>query len=66
MKIGYARVSTRDQNLDMQVIALEKDGCERICQEIVSGAKSDRLVLDSLLAQLRPGQVMVGRLWYQS
>ena len=30
MKIGYARVSTREQNLDMQIIALENAGCEKI------------------------------------
>lgn len=33
MKIGYARVSTREQNLDMQVMALEEAGCERIYEE---------------------------------
>lgn len=39
MKIGHARVSTREQNLNMQVIALEEAGCERIYEEIVSGVK---------------------------
>lgn len=39
MKIGYARVSTREQNLDMQVIALENAGCEKIYEEKVSGVK---------------------------
>lgn len=38
MKIGYARVSTREQNLDMQVFALEDAGCEKIYEEVVSGA----------------------------
>ncbi len=37
MKIGYARVSTRDQNLDMQVSALTDAGCEKIYSEKVSG-----------------------------
>src|SRR4029078_4577485 len=59
MKIGYARVSTREQNLDMQVIALEDAGCKKIHEEIVSGAKSDRPVLDIVLNQLRDGDVLV-------
>ncbi|MCP4459133.1 MAG: recombinase family protein, partial [Gammaproteobacteria bacterium] len=42
MKIGYARVSTREQNLTMQVMALEEAGCDRIYEEVVSGAKADR------------------------
>ena len=59
MKIGYARVSTREQNLDMQVIALEDAGCEKIYEEVVSGAKADRPVLNNLLKQLRAGDVLV-------
>ena len=59
MKIGYARVSTREQNLDMQVIALENAGCEKIYEEIVSGVKADRPVLNNLLKQLRPGDTLV-------
>ncbi len=42
MKIGYARVSTKDQVLDLQIDALEKDGCELIFKETASGAKTDR------------------------
>ena len=34
MKIGYARISTREQNLDMQVMALEDAGCEKIYEEV--------------------------------
>lgn len=59
MKIGYARVSTREQNLDMQVIALEEAGCERIYEETVSGAKAERPILMNLIKQLRPGDVLI-------
>jgi DNA invertase Pin-like site-specific DNA recombinase len=59
MKMGYARVSTREQNLDMQVIALEEAGCERIYEETVSGVKVDRPILNNLIHQLRPGDVLV-------
>ena len=47
MKISYARVSTREQNLDMQVIALEEAGCERIYEEIVIGVKAERPILNN-------------------
>ena len=59
MKIGYARVSTREQSLTMQVIALEEAGCEKIYEEVISGAKADRPILESLIKQLRPGDVLV-------
>ena len=59
IKVGYARISTREQNLNMQVIALEEAGCERIYEEITSGAKSDRPILNNLLNQLRDGDVLV-------
>jgi len=59
MKIGYARVSTREQNLDLQIIALENAGCEKIYEEIVSGAKTERPILNNLLKQLRPGDTLV-------
>ena len=42
MKIGYARVNTREQNLDMQVFALEDACCEKIYEEVTSGSKADR------------------------
>jgi DNA invertase Pin-like site-specific DNA recombinase len=58
MKIGYARVSTREQNLDMQVMALEKAGCEKIYEEVVSGAKTDRPILHGVIKQLREGDIL--------
>ena len=59
MKIGYARVSTKDQNLDLQIDALKKAGCERIYEEVISGAKSDRPILNDLLANLRENDVLI-------
>ncbi|EAC8291420.1 transposon DNA-invertase, partial [Listeria monocytogenes] len=49
MKIGYARVSTGLQNLDLQIDSLEKDGCEKIFQDHISGAKSKRPGLDAAI-----------------
>ena len=59
LKIGYARVSTRDQNLDLQVDALKRAGCERIFQDVASGAKTARPALDEMLGLLRAGDVLV-------
>lgn len=59
MKIGYARVSTLDQSLDLQLDALEKAGCEKIYQEKVSGMKDDRPQLRDLLQYARQGDVIV-------
>ena len=53
MKIGYARVSTKDQNVDLQLDAIKQVGCERIYQDIASGAKTARPELDRLLADIR-------------
>lgn len=53
MRIGYARVSTKDQSFDLQVDALEKAGCEKIYKEIASGAKAEREVLNDLLKNIR-------------
>jgi DNA invertase Pin-like site-specific DNA recombinase len=59
MKIGYARVSTTDQKLDLQLDALKSVGCEKVFQEIVSGAKKDRPVLAETLNHLREGDILV-------
>lgn len=55
MKIGYARVSTKDQNLDLQIEALEKAGCEKIYQEKISGATKNRPELDKMIEHFRKG-----------
>lgn len=59
MIIGYARVSTRDQNLDLQLDALQKEKCDKIYKEVISGAKSERPILQEMLNQIRPGDVIV-------
>ncbi len=59
MKIGYARVSTKDQTVALQVDALKKAGCNKVHTEVMSGARSDRPVLAKLLENLRAGDVLV-------
>ncbi len=61
MKIGYARVSAKDQNLDRQMDALLAAGCapENIFAEKMSGRKDDRPQLGAALAFLRPGDELV-------
>jgi DNA invertase Pin-like site-specific DNA recombinase len=58
MKIGYARVSTDDQNLDLQRDALTAAGCERQFTDTASGAKAARPGLAEALAFARPGDVL--------
>jgi DNA invertase Pin-like site-specific DNA recombinase len=53
--LGYARVSTTDQQPQLQVDALKAAGCYRVFTETASGARADRPVLEQLLDQLRPG-----------
>jgi DNA invertase Pin-like site-specific DNA recombinase len=59
MKIGYARISTKDQKLDLQTDALEKAGCEKIFTDVASGAKSQRPGLDEALNFARQKDVIV-------
>ena len=59
MTIGYARVSTKDQNLDMQIDALKQKGAERIYEEKVNGTKTDREQLNEALKVLRKGDTFV-------
>ena len=60
MKIGYARVSTREQNLDSQLDQLEKAGCKKIFQEKLSGKNMNRPALQDLLSFIREDdEVMV-------
>ena len=59
MEIGYARVSTGEQTLDLQLDALRAAGCGKVYEETASGAKEDRAVLDEVLGYLRPGDTLV-------
>jgi DNA invertase Pin-like site-specific DNA recombinase len=59
MRIGYARVSTLDQKLDLQMQTLKKVGCTKIFREKVSGASRDRPELKRMLDQIREGDVVV-------
>ena len=59
MRIGYARVSTGDQNFDLQVGSLEEAGCERIYKEKTSGAAKSRPELEKCLDSLREGDALV-------
>ena len=59
MLIGYARVSTEDQNLTLQRAALNGAGCQRIYEEKISGANRSRPELNRMLDQLRSGDVVV-------
>lgn len=59
MIIGYARVSTSDQNLSLQLDSLKKVGCEKIFKETVSGAKSEKKELAEALKILRKGDTLI-------
>jgi DNA invertase Pin-like site-specific DNA recombinase len=59
MKIGYARVSTEDQDTRLQLDALKREGCKRIYEEKASGSKVDRPELQKLLDAAREGDVVI-------
>ena len=59
MKLGYARVSTKDQELSLQLDALKQAGCSDIFQEKITGATKERPELQKLIGQLRTDDVVV-------
>ena len=59
MLIGYARVSTQEQTLDLQKDALEKLGCIKIFSDVISGAKAERTGLHEALEYVREGDILV-------
>jgi DNA invertase Pin-like site-specific DNA recombinase len=59
MKIGYARVSRKDQNLNLQIDALRAAGCDQIFKDKLTGATMSRPGLDRAMAALRPGDEFV-------
>src|SRR3954451_23853672 len=59
MLVGYARVSTGEQNLDLQRDALKRAGSKKIFTDVASGAKDERAGLAEALAFLRPGGTLV-------
>ncbi|MCT4654295.1 MAG: recombinase family protein [Cohaesibacter sp.] len=59
MLVGYARVSTQDQNPEMQIDALKEVGCEKIFLEKASGAQRDRPALLQAISYLREGDALV-------
>ena len=59
MKIGYARVSTEEQNLNRQLDMLNEVGCEKNFEEKISGIKKERPELFRMLEQLRKGDLII-------
>ena len=59
MLIGYARVSTQDQNLDLQIEALTTAGCKKIFDDKINGSRAERPGLADLLEMLREGDTLV-------
>ena len=59
MNIGYCRVSTQDQNLELQLDELRKAGCEKIFQDVASGSKDERKGLQEAVDFAREGDCLV-------
>ena len=59
MRLGYARVSTEDQNLDGQYQRLSAAGCEKLFEEKISGATRNRPKLEKLIEHLRKDDILV-------
>jgi DNA invertase Pin-like site-specific DNA recombinase len=59
MLIGYARVSTQEQTLNLQRDALEKAGCNKIFTDTASGAKTERIGLEEALSYVRKGDTLI-------
>ena len=59
MLIGYARISTQDQNLDLQIEALTKADCKKIFEDKISGSRAERPGLAKVLEMLRDGDTLV-------
>lgn len=58
-KVGYARVSTLEQNIDLQLDALKGEGCKKVFTDKVSGAKASKPSFEKLLEYVRPGDTIV-------
>ncbi|HJO93473.1 MAG TPA: recombinase family protein [Victivallales bacterium] len=59
MLVGYARVSTTDQSLNLQKDSLEKNGCEKIYHDVASGVADSRPGLEELMKYIREGDTLV-------
>lgn len=59
MLVGYARISTGEQNLDLQIDALKKVGCEKIFTDEMSGAKAERPGLSEAFKFVRIGDTLL-------
>ena len=59
MLVGYARVSTIEQSLDLQTDALNAVGCEKIFTDVGSGVKTERKGLNNALSHLRANDILV-------
>jgi DNA invertase Pin-like site-specific DNA recombinase len=58
MHVGYARVSTTDQHLELQRDALEQCGCTKVFTNVASGAKSERVGIEAAIEFARPGDTL--------